>query len=946
MTGKISGIAPVLIIGAVVHIMMLLSVFDIYFQSSVIHGIEEHSSPISTADAKRLVIFVADGLRMDKCFGSKLDNGDWAAPYIRHLAVSEGVWGRSQTRVPTESRPGHVALLAGFYEDVSAVTRGKMIRHTTPLMNSLFMSLGWKENPVEFDSVFNRSRITWAWGSPDILHMFAKGTASSKMFTNTYNIEEEDFADTDPSRLDAWVFERFEEFINHSSINLTISSQLRQDKVILFLHLLGMDTMGHSRKPGSKEYVEGIRIVDNGIRRVVNLLENYFESDGKTTYMFTADHGMTDWGSHGSSDVEETSTPMVVWGAGIRQPIKVNNQMFLQAAEWDLANILAEDIQQADLTPLMASIIGIGIPVNSVGVVPIEFLAGSESHKAVILFSNAKQLGAQFLRHWELKEQESFALLFRSYSDLDKGELLSKYATISRLIEDGDLKTAIEETRLLIDVLLRGIRYFQTYHRMFLSVVVLTGFGGWILYLICWLFHLNPNQHIVSHDLPIHFNKLSVAVSAVIFVLCYVQSYPVTYYFYIFTTYILWNIIYKSKTRQISNIISNLRFSYGDIFCTVLLLLSLELMVLVFFQRWILSFPWIILSLWPFTTHLFNKQKGLCCIWMIVCFITATFPILPIIGRDTNYGLVVACGLLVTIITTVYILRSINRQFFEQKFQNTFYVTLIQVCLVLTSTVNVWIVSFYMKSELKVPVMCHFLSWLIFPIAIMIPSLTTTELFYRLFSVGLSLVTIFILFSFTHEAILFVGFLILLTLWMIIEYKLEIQNIHKVSKYLPSSRQSSLTFDDLRRAYLSLLMLMTSYFGLGNTASVNSFTVTSVFCFVTVFNPFLMGFLLLWKILIPLLAVASAVRSVQKCLHRPSSLLFGSILLLSDVLVVNFFFLIKDEGSWLEIGSSIGRFVVAAVTSIAFIILYSISAILTDLSWSLTCRESNRLHAL
>ena len=67
----------------VVHLIFVYSIFDIYFTSPMVHGMSPHTSPLAPP-ARRLILFVADGLRADKLYELDAD-GKTRAPYLRYL---------------------------------------------------------------------------------------------------------------------------------------------------------------------------------------------------------------------------------------------------------------------------------------------------------------------------------------------------------------------------------------------------------------------------------------------------------------------------------------------------------------------------------------------------------------------------------------------------------------------------------------------------------------------------------------------------------------------------------------------------------------------------------------------------------------------------------------------------------------------------------------------
>jgi hypothetical protein len=90
-----------------------------------------------------------------------------------------------------------------------------------------------------------------------------------------------------------------------------------------------------------------------GISKICSLMESFY-GDSSTAYVFTSDHGMSNKGSHGDGEKDNTETPIVTWGAGMKSPGKIRNKENSESPkEWALDHLPRFDVRQADVAPLM-----------------------------------------------------------------------------------------------------------------------------------------------------------------------------------------------------------------------------------------------------------------------------------------------------------------------------------------------------------------------------------------------------------------------------------------------------------------------------------------------------------------------------------------------------------------------------------------------------------------
>lgn len=935
-----------LFVAVVFHLAYIYSIFSIYFVSPIVHGMREHRVETQEAPADRLVLFVGDGLRADKAFQyfpdpdpNRTESSIHAnvprplAPFLRSRVRERGTFGVSHTRVPTESRPGHVALIAGLYEDVSAVMTG------------------WKLNPVNFDSVFNRSSHTWSWGSPDILPMFKQGAVSGRVDTDCYGHEFEDFS-KDAWVLDEWVFERVKKLFMDAKTNATLDAQLRQKKNVFFLHLLGLDTTGHAHRPYSWQYLHNIQIVDRGVEEITKLIDEFYNDD-KTAYIFTADHGMSDWGSHGDGHQDNTRTPLIAWGAGVAKPIKEKKGLALGhedglSSDWYMNDTQRNDVDQADVAALMAYLAGLAFPTNSVGVLPLAYLDADEKSQAEALLVNAKEILEMY--HVKEKDKQSTAIRYKPFPGLgDKAHSVEQRITkIQAAIDAGKPQEAIAQIYELIDLGLEGIRYLQTYDWLFLRTIITAGYVGWIVFALTTVVNLHVLASEVQAQRTTQSMVLFSSVAVVLYGILLKQRSPMIYYAYAFFPIVFWEEIFTRRQSLVQGgkILFGHVSSKSDVtklvFAAAGFFGFLQALVQSYFIREIYTICYLLATCWPalYGQEFVRKNLGITTTWVASCIGMSVFTMLPANKAEDVRFVLLGGGLMFTIgfLYLVFENKILAKESIDPKSNEKSRLLLgVQLGLVLLSMLVTKQSIGYIQARQGLPVGVLAVGWATLVSSLFVPQLhglyPNSHYVHRLVVLFLQFSPTFVILSISYEGLFYVAFCSCLFSWMRLEHhvyldsSLSAQATATVGSATGAKKQyRTLTLGDTRIALFFIFFIQSAFFSASNIASVSSFSLDAVYRLIPIFDPFSQGALLMLKLMLPFAFLSAVFGLLNRRLGVAPSALFMLVMAVSDVLTLGFFYMVRDEGSWLDIGTSISHFVIASLLGMFVAGLEGVSA--------------------
>lgn len=502
---------------------------------------------------------------------------------------------------------------------------------------------------------------------------------------------------------------------------------------------------------------------------------------------------------------------------------------------------------------------------------------------------------------------------------------------ISTLLREERHEEAMEASRRLIKLALDGLRYYHAHKTIYIAFCATLSLVGWIFIIFIDIFKSYTDLDIESRFSQSQPNarlrqkvlKCTFAAASLILVLClYATSATLIEYFYCFMPLVVFYDLLRDylAVRKIASVICGLPVITVLSFVVTYTVLIL-LLVVSFTHHAILSLIQLGLAVFP---TIAQRRLTLCSTaWLIVCSLLSIFPMLPNIGREEHYGFVAVAGLLAASTCLVYACLPANET------KASAVMALLVGAVILCTFIRLHTAQ-CINAKIGLPLVNQIFSWILAPSLPFIALFTDRTSISRLVSIGTSFLAVYLLMSVSHEGIFVYVLCLTMIVWIKVEQELADRSESRPHYVIPGNREFvHLSTNHVRIAFTFLFFILLAFFGTGNIASLNSFDPAAVNCFITVYRPFFMASVLFLKILIPLVIVCCAFSSMRQSLGVHTRGMFYVVMVMTDIMSIVFFFLIKDEGSWQEIGISITHFVVMLAFIIFLVPIFEASCLLT-----------------
>ncbi|WVQ94537.1 hypothetical protein IAU59_001616 [Kwoniella sp. CBS 9459] len=333
-----------------------------------------HSSPVYSSSNpppvppthSKAVILIIDALRTD--FISPF-HPDPASPHHHGIL--------SLPAELTASDPSHSLIFNAFSDPPTATMQRIKGITTGSLPTFIDISSNFASTAIEEDSLISQlagaGKKVGFMGDDTWVNLFPSSFNLSHPY-DSFNVE-------DLHTVDNGVIE-------HIFPYLAPANQSQWD--VLIGHFLGVDHVGHRVGPHRETMRIKLEQMDQVLRKVVAMI------DEDTLLVVLGDHGMDDKGNHGGDSDLETASALWLYskGAPLRKSQSIDRKL---GDTWPTytfpgASEALRHINQIDLVPTLALMLGIPIPYNNLGsVIPEPFSSDLTTLEAATR-ANAEQI--------------------------------------------------------------------------------------------------------------------------------------------------------------------------------------------------------------------------------------------------------------------------------------------------------------------------------------------------------------------------------------------------------------------------------------------------------------------------------------------------------------------------------------------------------------------------